>query len=542
LKSALARTEPSIDRARAVVFDEKKIDAIFAHLNQCQLPGATVGIAIGGKPVYRRGFGLANMELPVVLSPTIRMRIGSTTKHFTCLAYLLLCEEGKARIDDPVGKFLPELNPVAHRVTLRQLMANTSGLIDPHDVCFQFSGLGASVKSDALVAHFRDIDCTNAPPGTAWNYNNGGFELVRAVIERISGQSLAEFMRDHIFEPIGMHDTLMCSCTYADFVPNRATAHMVSKTGRFEKWDWMEHIGSGGIVSTTDDMLRWLAHMDRPVIGSAASWSAIKTAQTLINGTSTNYGFGLISDRYRGVETLYHAGGGLGSGAQMVKVPAASLDVMVMMNRGDLTASSLANKVLDACLPDLDPIKASQTEPFATGTFHSPLTHRVIQLFSRDNQQFVSIGGLDLPFEPDGAGTLWPTPKAMGFAKQGVKLIGDASHPSAIQFSNFGNLDELVRVPPASKPDVKAIAGRYRSESTDSEASILETPEGPRMQTRGRFGAVLYDLEPLGEGIWRARTPHAITPPGGVLAMNGDGSGFHFSTWQTWALPFRRCG
>ena len=85
----------------AVEFREEKIDAIFREVNQCQLPGAAVGIAIGGRPVYRRGIGLAHMELPTLLSTSMRMRIYSTTKHFTCLAYLLLCEEGKAAIDDP---------------------------------------------------------------------------------------------------------------------------------------------------------------------------------------------------------------------------------------------------------------------------------------------------------------------------------------------------------------------------------------------------------------------------------------------------------
>src|SRR3981189_341145 len=94
----------------AIAFDEKRIDAVFADLDQCHRPGAAVGIAIGGKPVYRRGFGLASMDLPVVLSPRIRMRLASTTKHFSALAYMLLCEEGKAKIDDPIGKYLSELH------------------------------------------------------------------------------------------------------------------------------------------------------------------------------------------------------------------------------------------------------------------------------------------------------------------------------------------------------------------------------------------------------------------------------------------------
>src|ERR1700758_395772 len=135
-----------------VEFDEAQIDAIFAAVNQCHLPGVAVGIAIRGRPVYRKGFGLASMELPVVLSPSTRMRIYSTTKHFTCLAYMLLCEEGKADIDDPIGKYVPELHSIARGVTAGQLMGNTSGLRDVYDIGYQFSGTGKRVTSAQLLA------------------------------------------------------------------------------------------------------------------------------------------------------------------------------------------------------------------------------------------------------------------------------------------------------------------------------------------------------------------------------------------------------
>src|ERR1700678_483044 len=131
---------PMADNTLAVQFDEKKIDRIFEEVNQCELPGVAVGVAIGGKCVYRKGFGLANMELPISLSPAMRMRIGSTTKHFTSLAYLLLCEEGRAGLDDQLRTYFPELHPVTHNVTMRQLMGQMSGLRDAHDISWQFSG------------------------------------------------------------------------------------------------------------------------------------------------------------------------------------------------------------------------------------------------------------------------------------------------------------------------------------------------------------------------------------------------------------------
>src|SRR4029079_13828321 len=122
-------------------FDASSVDAIFASLDRSHLPGVAVGIAIDGRPVYRRGFGLANMELPVVLTPATRMRIASTSKHFAAFVYMLLCEESRAGIDDQVVKFIPELHPVARDVTMRQLMGNVSGLRDVHDITWVFSGI-----------------------------------------------------------------------------------------------------------------------------------------------------------------------------------------------------------------------------------------------------------------------------------------------------------------------------------------------------------------------------------------------------------------
>jgi hypothetical protein len=129
-------------------------------------------------------------------------------------------------------------------------------------------------------------------------------------------------------------------------------------------------------------MLRWMSHMDAPVVGSPATWAAMKTPWRLANHHSTGYGLGLFIDHYRGVETLWHAGGVIGGNAQMLKVPAAALDIVVLVNRGDAKATLLANKIIDACLGGLSPIKEPFSGPFVTGTFRSPATGRVLRLFA----------------------------------------------------------------------------------------------------------------------------------------------------------------
>jgi D-aminopeptidase len=524
-----------------IQFAEERIDAIFAALDQSRLPGAVVGIAINGKPVYRKGFGLASMELPMVLTPATRMRIASTTKHFTALCYLLLCEKGKAGIDDSVGRFLPDLHPVTHRVTARQLMANISGLHDSHDICWNFSGT-PHISTTDLVSLYRDIDSVNAEPGAAWIYNNGGWSILTTIIERITGQPLEDALRESIFEPIGMDDTLLRRFD-TNFVSNSATLHMKAPSGEYQKaYLGVALAGEGGIVSTIDDMLRWLAHMSAPTVGTASTWEMIRTPQTLANGTSSGYGLGLITGNYRGVDILYHAGGVNGGGAQMLRAPDLGLDVIVMVNRQDIFATQLVERILDACVANLQAIEACRAAPIVEGVFQSNTTGRVVQLykgqpsaFLPEPHQIVSIDGFDMPAKAHPNGVLSPTAGFEAF-KQAVSIEGNSESPHSIVLSDFGNTDELVAVrPPDSAP---SIAGRFESVATGTKVTI-EGEKSWRMRVAGRFGSMDFDLDQLSDRIWRARTQRLV-PAGGVLSFDVEYGGFRFSTARTRSLSFRR--
>ena len=528
-------------RTLTVEFEERKIDAIFSSVDQCHLPGAAVGIAIRGRPAYRKGFGLANMELPVVLSPATRMRIYSTTKHFTCFAYMLLCEEGKARIDDPIGKYLPELHPIAHAVTLRQLMGNVGGLRDAHDIRWQFSGIKQPVSSADLLSLYQSIDDRNFAPGTMWRYNNGGFLIVSAVIERITGQSLEEVLRTRIFEQVGMFDTLLRRFD-ADFVANSATMHASTPEVGFDR-SYLSgaSAGEGGIVSTVDDMLTWLAHMDAPTLGTASTWAEMKTPLTLVNGTSTGYGLGLMLDRYRGADILHHGGGGLGSNSQMLKVPGAGLDIAIMVNRDDVVAALLAYRILDACVSGLEPIKPAPVENPISGVFLSPTTSRIIRLSSKNGQQLVAVDGLgvEIPYAVGDDAVLRPA-GVFGFFKYAISLVGDLGIPTRIRFSDFGTVDELIRLETVDNSDVAdaRIVGRFRSDSTGTEAILHQSADGVTLTSCGRFGAAELNLECLTEQVWRAKSK--ISFLGGILSFNHAYDAFRFTSDRTHDLLFQR--
>ena len=520
-------------RTPAVEIEERRLDAIFAKLNQCHEPGAAVGIAVGGKPVYRKGFGLASAELPVVLSPRIRMRIGSTSKHFTALAYLLLCEEGRAGLDDPIGKHLPELHAASRGVTARQLLGNVSGLRDSHDLIWQFSGRGRPVSSADVLAMYRDIADVNAPPGSSWIYCNAGFLMISAAIERITGQSLEVVFRERIFEPVGMHDTLLRRWD-TDFVPNSATLHMTTPHGGFDRsYLGSALAGEGGIVSTVDDMLRWLTHMEAPRVGSASSWSALCTPRVLANGTSTGYGLGLFIGSYRGLRTLHHPGGVMGGNSQMLKVPSVGLDVVIMVNRGDVLGIELVDEILAACLPGIEPEREVPRIPCVTGVFQSAQTGRVVQLFARDERQMALIDGTEMPMQPDASGVL----HSAGMFEHFQYSI--AVRQGGLRLTHYGTTDELSPVDATSAARVEAIVGRYRSDTIGIEVTISVADGAPCMATAGRFGPAHYRLEHIAAHIWRARAPNP-TPRDPVLSFDRDG--FRYTSDRTWTLPFRRIG
>ncbi len=514
---------------------EDAIDRVFSSINQSHLPGAAVGIQINGLPVYRKGFGLASMELAQVLTPSTRMRIYSVTKHFTCLAYMLLCEEGKAEIDDPVGKHFPEFHSVMWKVTMRQLMGNISGLRDAHGLSFQFCGTQWVAPSSEVIEIYRTIGDVDAQPASAWIYNNGGFVLISHAIERISGLTLGDFMRLRIFEPIGMYDTLLRRRD-TDFVPGSATMHMTLPDGVFVKsYVGGDRSGTGGIVSTVNDMLRWLAHMNAPIIGSRETWVLMTTPQSLANGSSTGYGFGLARDVYRDLEVLQHSGGGMGANAHVLKVPSIGLDLAIMVNRHDVSSQELCLNVLDACMAGKSSHKPGNALG-ACGTFHSVKTGRVIRLYVDGGQQFAGIAGyVDMPFVVGEDGVLRPAMAAPLPYKLSMFLAGDRERPTALRLCDYGNLDEFVRVEPPVNADLRAIAGSYRTDAASFEVTISESG----MRAVGPFGSVQYHLSCLAENIWHARGEDS---PASFLSaiLCFERAGFHLWSYCARALPFLR--
>lgn len=523
------------DTAPTATLDPKKIDEIFSTIDQCQLPGAAVAVAIGGVPVYRKGFGLANLELPVALSPSMRMRIGSTTKHFTSLAYMLLCEEGRAGIDDEIGKYIPELHEISRHVTMRQLMGHTSGIRDVFSVTMYFHGTGRLVTDKQLLAYYETIDDVDFQPGTHWSYNNGGYMLLSTAIERITGEPLEDVLRKRIFEPVGMYDTLLRRWD-SDFTPNSATLHMVNRQGRYSRdYMGMEISGAGGMVSSMDDMLRWLKHMDAPFVGSVETWKTMTAPHRLTSGVSTGYGLGLMSIPYRGIETLSHGGGVMGGNSQTIKVPSAKLDISIAVNRADLNAADLAFKIIDACVEGLDPEPEEGAAEKRSAVYVSPGSGRVVELSVKKDVQLLSYDGSPaLPVKADASGLL-QLPEQMRFMQTSFRP-GDGFGV----FAEFGAEDVVAEAAPDREGKLGARVGDYGADTVGVVAEVSDGEQGARLAFKGRYGNAEYELKPLTETVWRASWLGPFPGLTAIVTFDPDGQGFDFTVTRMKHMRFVR--
>jgi len=514
-----------------------RVDSLFASFDHSHSPGVAVGVAIDGNPVYRKAFGLAQLEPSTAILPTTRMRIASVTKHFTCLAYLLLCEDGRASIADPLQKHLPELAATTYPVTMRQVMAHTSGLRDACDWFF-YDTRKRSSSTDVLRC-YQHIADRNAVPDQSWRYNDGAYLLLGLAIERIYDQPLEEVFRSRIFAPLGMRDTLL-SRWDTQAVPDSADTYIRGSDGVFTRtFRFTEGVGQGGLLSSIDDMLRWLAHMDTPVVGTRETWQLIKSPQHLANGTSTGYGFGLISSRYHDVETLWHSGMVMGGKSQMLKVPAANLDIVVIANRHDVSAVELANSVLEACLPGLCK-EAVRTATPVNGTFRSVSSDRLVRLFAKGPLQIVSVDGIDLAFSrpTDEAKVLRPVADS-AYRMQSVVLVDSVTNPAEIDFCDYGNSERLIAVSAATPARLGEIPGRFRSGFAGTEAVISHDRPGLSLRTVGPFGSTEYQLQHLVDQVWRARGGGAPAL-GGILSFNSTADEFRLTTNANRAVVFSR--
>lgn len=551
------------------------LDALFAPLCRSDAPGLVVGVAQQGRILYRRGFGLASVEHGVANTPQTRMRIGSTSKQFTCLAALLLAEEGRLDIEASVRRYLPELPAFPAQgpePSLRQLMNHTSGYRCYLDLGFLAEGMAIKPAGVAWAVQRRQREA-NFAPGSHVVYCNSGYQLLSRVIEELAGQPFEQFLQQRIFAPLGLLDT---ASVRSDFELHPGTAGLHVPRPAVQGGGWRRGIfpteelrGEGAMVSTIDDMLRWLAHLRAPhkTVGSAASWAQMLAPTVLANGHVSPYGLGLMRHHYRGLEVIHHPGAVIGGAGQMLTVPSQELDIILISNGAACSPRELALRVVDAMLGD--PLLGA-VAPLAAAERFAPMLGRryrgrdtgLVFGFAKAGSSGEALGlslleGPPLALRDDGAQLCKPFEDgAIGqFELSSAQLAGPGeAAPQQLDLLDSGRRERCELLPVTPPPLAEAgapLLGRYRSPDLDAEACIAFDSEQQRLllQVRGAYGGNRFELRALSAEVFACQALDLPLAQGGnavLRATPGAGpmvgiGGFRLDTPRTRQLAFERC-
>jgi CubicO group peptidase (beta-lactamase class C family) len=309
-------------------------------------PGASLLVLRKGVALIRRGYGMADLESKEVATPSTNYRLASVTKQFTAAAILLLAERGRLGLDDPVGHWLPTLPAVPARATLRQLLTHSAGLVDYEDLIDEPAP--RQLRDADVLALLEHENRTLFEPGSSYSYSNSGYSLLALVVERASGRSFQDFLRQEIFEPLGMRQTL-AFVTEGPAVEERAYGYSFVE-GHWRRTDQSSTsavLGDGGIYSSIDDLARWDAALYDDRLLSDASRRLAFSPHVATDDPEVRYGFGW---RITG-DTLWHSGETIGFRNVIIRRPSRQLTVVLLSNRDDPEPYPTA-KAIAACFAE----------------------------------------------------------------------------------------------------------------------------------------------------------------------------------------------
>ena len=317
-----------------------KVDDIANEvLKTTGVPSASVAIVQDGKVAYVQAYGAAKLDPHTPATPQMRYSIGSISKQFTAAAILLLAEEGKLSLDDPVSKYVPGLTD-GDKITIRQLLSHTSGYQDfwPQDYVPPL--MLKPTTAEQIMDRWAKIPL-DFPPGTKWQYSNTNYVIAGVIVEKVSGMPLLQFLSQRVFTPLGM--TSVADTNLNKLPPTDPTgyfkyalgpSHPAPKEGK----GWM--FAAGELAMTAEDLAKWdIAMIDQKIL-KPASYREMETEVVLKDGVGTNYGLGVFARNVNGHRVLEHSGEVSGFVAENIVMPDDKIAIVVLTNQDASEAAS----------------------------------------------------------------------------------------------------------------------------------------------------------------------------------------------------------
>ncbi len=471
--------------APQVPLQQTKVDALFSPWNQPDTPGAAVAVLRGGEVVYRRAFGMADIEQGQAITRSTSFHVASLSKQFTAFAILLLAQEGKLSLDDDIHQYLPDLPNFGPVIRIRHLLAHTSGLRDQWNL-LALAGwrMDDVITDDDVMRLVRRQRALNFVPGSEHNYSNTGYTLLAAIVHKVSGKSLAAFSKERIFDPLGMRHTAFQE-SYSKLVAGRAHSYQPATGGGYEAVALSySTVGATSLLTTLDDLILWARNFDDARVGGKQLLAQMQTSGTLNDGSAIGYGAGLGISAYRGLLKVDHSGSDAGFRSYLGRFPDQQLTIIIAANGADVQAPRLGFRIADIYLD-------GQLEPFK-----KPVTN-----FS---------GSAEIKFDPAKLDALAGTYKledgsAITFAKEQGRLVGWTAGDDKMPFYPMGEREFFAKLVNASfrfdPPNANGVieGGTWSRNTRSTPGKRIAPPPGTKLeQLEGEYYSdelhVLYTI------------------------------------------------
>ena len=482
---------------------DARVDALFEPWRKTSSPGCGVGVGQNGATVLNRAYGMASLELGVPITQQSVFSSASISKQFTAMSILLLVQRGLVRLDDPVRMHLPEFPGFDTPITIRHLLNHTSGIREG----FGLDGWTAarddgSDPNDAILRVLSRQRGVNVAPGTQYQYNNGGYNLLAHVVRRKTGKSLRAFADEHIVDPLEMTQSYFLDDA-TEVVPHHVSNYWQGADGWHLGSEVLGVVGNAGFHTTVTDLLRWADNFRSVRVGTPELLQLMRTPATLTDGTKTGYGLGVNVGEYRGRRTIEHGGGDRGISTYLLIFPDDQTSIVILCNSDAIPSGALAQQVADIYLEDrLTPHSAAPENAIATkpaivslppaqlagkaGWYRDPSSGDVLKVELREGRlEIRDVEGDDMPY---GLEAVDPRQFVIAIGNVVVNRISfegsDPATPRAMRIQPVGiegppQILERLAQPGYPAAELQAFAGEYYSDELD----------------------VVYRVEPRGSGL-----------------------------------------
>lgn len=340
------------------VRDLERIDAfVRAEMARQKAPGIAMAIVRKEGVVAAKGYGFANVEHNVPVGPDTIFQSGSVGKQFTAAAVMLLVEQGKIGLEDPITRFFPDAPASWRAITVRHLLTHTSGIPDYEEA--KDGPASVDLRRDYTeeeLARFAFKLTLEFPPGSRWNYSNTGYVLLGIIIHKRSGQFYGDLLHDRVFVPLGMKTARIIS--EEDIVPNRAGGYRLVK-GALKNQEWvsptLNTTADGALYLSLRDMIAWDKGLRAGAILKPGSWALINEPVKLNSGRRYPYGFGWSVDTLNGSPRLHHGGSWQGFKTYISRYLGEELTIIVLANLAQSDPERFVDGIAGILAPPLAP-------------------------------------------------------------------------------------------------------------------------------------------------------------------------------------------